>query len=260
VLCTAPLIVAMGAVLQRETGRGAAYYIIRFFGLYGQSADAVNRLFTRSTKISTFELVFALITAILFSTGVAAVQQRGFELIWTLPRIISVRSYLRQLVWAVMVGGFSMTLLAVGRAGRELHESVGFTALLGMACLQGALTFAFYWWSQRWLLAGRVAWRALLPGAIAVGILTTVLFRLTRVFMPGQMAWPVRAYGLVGGVFILAAWLMILCVLIFAGVLFGALVTERRAERRAKRSAAQTSPLTVAGLASAEEAVPAPRS
>jgi membrane protein len=254
VLCTAPLIVAMGAVLQRETGRGAAYFMIRFFGLYGQSADAMNRLFTRSTRISTFELVFALVTAVVFSTGVAAVQQRAFELIWTLPRIISVGGYLRQLVWTVVLGGYSLLLLGVGRAGRELHESVGFTALLGMALIQGVLTFIFYWWSQRWLLAGRVGWRALFPGALAVGIGTSIMFRLTRVIMPGQMAWPVRAYGLIGGVFILAAWLMILCVVIFAGVLLGALLTERRAERRAEASGHAPLPLTVAGLSSTEQA------
>jgi membrane protein len=118
-----------------------------------------------------------------------------------------------------------------------------------MACLQGTLTFILYWWSQYWLLGGRVSWRALLPGALAVGILTSIMFRLTRVFMPGQMAWPVRAYGLIGGVFILAAWLMILCVLIFAGVLLGALLTERRAERRASKRTV----LTSVGLAAAEQ-------
>lgn len=255
VLCTAPLIVAMGAVLQRETGKGAAYFIDRFFGLYGQSAEAVNRLFARTTHISTFALVFALATSIVFSTGVAAVQQRAFEQIWTLPRIISVRSYLRQLVWAVMLGGYSMLLLALGRAGRELHETWGRPGQYGVACVQGAVTFLFYWWSQHWLLAGRVRWHALMRGALAVGLLTTIMFRLTRVIMPGQMAWPVRAYGLIGGVFVLSVWLMILCVVIFGGVLLGALLTEKRAENHAERHGVTArSPLTMAGMASAESA------
>ena len=257
VLCTAPLIVALGSVLQRETGKGAASFIIRFFGLYGQSADAVNRLFTRTTRISTFELVFALITSLVFSTGVAAVQQRAFELIWTLPRIISVKGYLRQLTWAVVLGGYSLLMLGLGRVGRELHESVGWLAITGAACVQGAVTLVFYWWSQHWLLAGRVKWRAVFPGAVAVGIGTTILFRLTRVFMPAEMAWPVRAYGLIGGVFVLSIWLMILCVVIFAGVLLGALLTERRSERLAEADGAEvTTPLTVAGLESTADHAP----
>src|SRR4051794_43220 len=117
VLCTAPLIVAMGAVLQRLTGHGDAYFIDRFFGLSGESAAAVDKLFARTTPISTLALVTALATSVVLSTGVAAVQQRAFERIWTLPRIISLRSYLRQLVWAVVLGGYSITLLSLGRLG-----------------------------------------------------------------------------------------------------------------------------------------------
>ena len=51
---------------------------------------------------------------------------------------------------------------------------------------RASLTFLFYWWSQRWLLGGRVdlaraAARRDRPSAS----LTTVLLRLTRVIMPG---------------------------------------------------------------------------
>src|SRR3954470_20317315 len=74
VLCTAPLIIAMGAVLQRFTDHGAAYFIDRFFGLTGESAASVDKLFARDTDIGTFSLVFALVTSVVLSTGVAAVQ------------------------------------------------------------------------------------------------------------------------------------------------------------------------------------------
>jgi membrane protein len=252
VLCTVPLIVAMGAVLQRFTDRGASYFITRFFGFHDDSAAAIDRLFARNTSTSTFELVFALITAVLFSTGVAAVQQRAFERIWTLPRVISVRSYLRQLVWAVMLGGYAIALLSLGRLGRELQEHIGRPGLMCIAVVQGVVTFVFYWWSQRWLLGGRVTWRALFPGALAVGVGTTILFRLTRVIMPYEMTWPVRAYGLIGGVFVLSVWLMILCIVIFGGVLVGALVTEKRAGTQAVEPDGHAhSPLSALGLASA---------
>ena len=259
VLCTAPLIVAMGAVLQRFTDHGAAYFIDRFFGLSGKSAASVDRLFARNTHISSFSLVFALVTSIALSTGVAAVQQRAFERIWTLPRIISFRSYLRQLVWAAMLGGYSLALLGLGRIGRELSETIGLPAMTAIAVVQGAVTFLFYWWSQRWLLAGRVTWRALLPGAVAVGLLTTVMFRLTRWIMPHQMIWPVQAYGLIGAVFVLSVWLMILSMVIFGGTLYGALVTERRAKSAQAGTDADElprSPLTEAGLDSASGDTP----
>lgn len=233
VLCTAPLIVAMGAVLERMTGRGAGYYLAKFFGLTGQSATAVTRLFGRtSPTISSFALVFAMVTALVFSTSVASVQQRAFELIWALPRRIGVLPYLRQLTWAVALGVYSGVMLVLGRWARVLAEDWGRPILVAVMVLQGVLTFLYYWWSQHWLLAGRVSWRALLPGAACVGLGTAVLFRLTRVIMPGQIAWQVRAYGLIGCVFVLSVWLMILSVVLFGGVLIGALLTERQLERQ----------------------------
>lgn len=253
VLCTAPLVVAMSAVLQRVTGRHPAYFMVRFFGLYGDSADAVQRLFGRtSPSIGTPALVFAMVTAVVFTTSVAAVQQRAFELIWTLPRVIGVRSYFRQLSWAVALGVYSVVMLALGKLARELDEHAGRPFMLGIMIFQGVLTFLFYWWSQRWLLGGRVTWRALLPGALCVGLLTTVLFRLTRVIMPGQIAWQVHAYGLIGAVFVLSVWLMILSAVIFTGVLLGAVITERRSEA----GELANSPLTVEGLTSAADDFP----
>jgi membrane protein len=224
--------------------------------LYCDSADAVQRLFGRSSpSISTPALVFAMITAVVFTTSVAAVQQRAFELIWTLPRVSGVRSYLRQLTWAFLLGAFSLIMLGLGRLARSADVSVGRPLMLTVMVFQGVLTFGFYWWSQRWLLGGRVTWRALLPGAVAVAILTTVLFRLTRVIMPGQVAWQVHAYGLIGAVFVLSAWLMILSAVIFIGVLVGAVVTERRLSRASAGDLDRT-PLTVAGIDSAGEADP----
>jgi uncharacterized BrkB/YihY/UPF0761 family membrane protein len=74
--------------------------------------------------------------------------------------------------------------------------------------------------------------------------------------MPGQISWQVHAYGLVGGVFVLSVWLMILSVVIFGGVLLGALVSERRAHTRHPENARP--PLTPIGLASAAAEAVAP--
>jgi membrane protein len=256
VLCTAPLVVAISAVAQRFTGRSVGYAMSRFFGLYGDSAAAVDRLFRRTspTSISMFALVFAMVTAVLFTTGVGAVQQRAFELIWTLPRIVSVRSYLRQLSWAVMLGVYSVLMLLLGHLGRVLQAHLHWPGLVAVGIVQGAVTFLFYWWTQRWLLGGRVTWRALLPGALSVAIATTIMFRLTRVIVPAEISWQVHAYGLIGAVFVLSVWLSILCGLVFGGVLLGALITERRlAASGADPGETDASPLTARGMASAAD-------
>jgi membrane protein len=253
VLCTAPLIVAISAVLQRTTDSGVSLYMTRFFGLSDDSADAIERLFGRSSPtISTLALILAMATAVVFSTSVGAVQQRAFEMIWTLPRVRGVRCYGRQLIWAVGLAAFSMSILAAGRCGRWFNHAVVNTGSLVPVVMQGTLTLLFYWWSQHWLLGGRVSWRSLLPGALAVGVATTILVRLTRLILPEEISWQVHAYGLIGGIFVLSVWLMILSVVIFGGVLFGALYVERRtAKTQADPGKDGESPLTLAGLASA---------
>ena len=90
---------------------------------------------------------------------------------------------------------------------------------------------------------------------LGILLLTTVLFRLTRVIMPGQVAWQVHAYGLIGAVFVLSVWLMILSGVIFTGILLGAVVTERRLDKE-RASELASSPLTVEGLTSVAHEVP----
>ena len=214
-----------------------------------------RKLFGRtSDSISTLALVVGLITAVVFTTSVAAVQQRGFELIWTLPRLTGVRSYLRQLVWAPALTVFIVALLVAGRIGSVAEPPCRRHRVLGGGrCCRACVTFLFYWWTQYWLLRGRVEWRALLPGALAVGVVTTVVVRVSRLIMRGQISWQVHAYGLVGAVFVLSVWLMVLSAVIFGGILIGAMLGRAPPRPPARppasgRDEIERSPLTEAGL------------
>jgi len=228
-LCTVPLIVAISAVLPQRPGRGVSYATITFFDLDGDSAAAVAQLLGRpSSSISPTALVVSMITALVFTTSVGAVQQRAFELIWGLPRLSGVATYLRQLAWAPTLAVFTIGILAAARAGRVMDHVVSGLGSWLVALLRITLIIGFYWWSQYWLLARRIDARSLLPGAVAVGVLTMALVEISRLVVAGQISWQVEAYGLVGVGFVLAAWLMILSVLVFAGVLLGALITEQR--------------------------------
>lgn len=255
-LCTAPLVVAMSAVLQRTTGRNVSHVISRFFALHGDSERDIAALFSHtSNAISTFALVVGLITAAVFTTSVAAVQQRGFELIWTLPRVAGMRSYARQLAWAPALAVFIAVVLFAGRLGRRLDHAVIGVGPWAVTLLQGVVTFLFYWWTQHWLLRGRVECRALLPGALAVGVLTTAMVRISTLIMHSQISWQVHAYGLVGAVFVLSVWLMVLSAVILGGILIGAVVVERRSNPAdvPEHEELDQSPLTIKGLVSSAD-------
>ncbi|SHF62662.1 membrane protein [Jatrophihabitans endophyticus] len=255
VLCTAPLVVAVSAVLQRTTGQGVSVYVSRFLGLRAEATGDIERLLGRSSNsISTTALVVGMVTAIALSTSVAAVQQRGFELIWTLPRVTGIRSWARQLAWTPALVLLTVAVLGAGRVGRWFNDAVVYTGPVAGSVLQGVTVFLFYWWTQYWLLRGRVEWRALLPGALATALLTVAMVRISRLLMDSQISWQVHAYGLVGAVFVLSVWLMVLSVVIFAGVLIGALFVERRRAEATGRSGDVLGehPLTVRGIVSAE--------
>lgn len=228
-LCTVPLVVAIASVIQQERDKGIAYAAVRFFDLHGESASAVRQLLQRSISgMGLPALLLSLLIAVVFATGVASAHQRAFELMWHLEHMTGSRSYLRQLLWTPVLGVFTVALLAAARVGIWLDGPAPAVAPWAEGLARGLVIVAFYLWSQHWLLGGRVRWHALLPGAAAVGVLTSTLIAVTRFVMDGQISWQLHAYGLVGVVLVLATWLMLLSMLIFAGVLVGAMLHEHR--------------------------------
>jgi membrane protein len=255
VLCVAPLVVAISALTQRLADRNVSFYITRFLGLRGTSAHDVNQLFGRSaTSISTIDLLIGLVATIVFAASVAMVQQRGFEMIWTLPRISGPRTYLRQLVWAPALAAFCVAVLIAGRVGRWVDHHVVGMGSWAVIVLQAVVTLFFFWWSQHWLLRGRVRWRSLLPGAVTVSLLFIVIVQLSRLVLPAQISWQVHAYGEIGAVFMLSVWFVAASVIIFLGVLVGALIAERRNAPHLRDGTPGVPPLTEKGLASAAAA------
>ncbi|MHA3701905.1 YhjD/YihY/BrkB family envelope integrity protein [Jatrophihabitans sp. YIM 134969] len=226
VLCTAPLVVAVSAVVERVSGRGMGELLATLFGLDPEAAADVDRLFSGSARVSMAELVIGLLVALAFATGVAATQQRGFELVWGLPRSDGVRIWLRQAAWGIALALFVTAMVLAGRLGRWVGHPVALDSWTA-ALAQGVLAALFYWWGQRILLDGRVSYRRLLPGAVAVGIGILALTRISPLVLSGQITEEVRDYGLIGAVFVLSVWLMVLSAVLMGGVLLGVVIVRR---------------------------------
>jgi membrane protein len=226
VLCTAPLLVATSAIVQRVNGRGLSGFVTQVLGLDGQAANDVAVLFRSSSTVSTAELAIGLIVAAVFSTGVAATQQRGYETIWSLPRT-GLRSLLRQLEWVMGLLVYLIIMWYLGRLGHGPYRW-GHVGVVVRGVGQFVLTFLFSWWSQYLLLSGRIRWRTLLPGAACITLATTALVAVSGLVLPDQITEAVTDYGFVGAAFILSIWLVVLSGVIFGGALLGAVIVERR--------------------------------
>lgn len=228
-LCTIPLLVALQAVTQRFDLDSVGTALSHYLGLSSSATTDVQALFISTGHVGFITLVVSLVVSLVFATGVGAIQQRAYEDIWYQPRA-GFTAVWRQVLW---VGGLCVYLALALYAGRIGHflgsqiPSAGIVAhVLRLATVLG-VSYLFYWWTQRLLLGGRIPWRNLVPGSLAMAVATTGLVALSPL-MSYQIVGQVKAYGLIGATFVLSVWLLALSIVLFFGALVGSVWTERR--------------------------------
>ncbi|WP_039946727.1 YhjD/YihY/BrkB family envelope integrity protein [Streptomyces sp. NRRL S-118] len=213
-LTLVPLLVIVSSA-DPEGGRGFGQWLADGLGVSTTSRGEVEQLFTLPDQALRTTTAFGIAALAVFGLTFAAAVQAGYEKVWDLPQARWWARW-RHAVWLGALTGY-LFLSATTTLPRE--SPVG--------ALAAALSaVAFFWWSQRLLLGGRVAWRALLPGAVAtvIGLLGLRVFSLL-VFSP-LIASNTVTYGPVGTVLVLQSWLVGVGVVIFGGALFGRLVHE----------------------------------
>ena len=70
------------------------------------------------------------------------------------------------------------------------------------AVLCSPLVVAWVWWMQRLLLAGRVGWSALLPGAFITAGALAAFSVATSVYLSRAIVWNADRYGPIGVVLV----------------------------------------------------------
>ena len=121
VLCAAPLLVATSAVVRRAGGRGLGAPLARYLGLHGIAARDFTALFAGSSRVSMTELETGLILGVVFGTGIAATLQRGWELLWSLPRA-PLRHVWRWFAWMAGLGVYKEARERLVRGLEEAHR------------------------------------------------------------------------------------------------------------------------------------------
>lgn len=215
-LTLVPLLIIVAAA-DPERGRGFAQWLGEGTGVSGTARAQVDRLFSRPSQALQSTTALGLAALAVFGLTFGTAVQTGYEKIWGLP---AARWWAR---WRH----------AVWLAGLTGYLYVSATTTLGRRSLAGTALSAgvFFWWSQHLLLAGRVRWRALLPGAIAtmLGLVGLRVFS-GLVFSP-LIASNAVTYGPIGTVLVLQSWLVGVGVVVFGGALVGRLVHEELVRR-----------------------------
>ncbi|MGW7458842.1 ribonuclease BN [Streptomyces sp. NPDC054797] len=225
-LTLVPLLIVVSAADTRG-GQGFAQWLGDGLGVSPAAKGEIERLFALPGQAWRTTTAFGLALLAVFGLSFGTVMQSGYERVWDLPPARWWARWRHALWLAGLVG--VLYLSAITSPWRE-SPARGLIAV--------AIGTLFFWWSQRLLLGGRVAWAALLPGAVAtmLGLLGLRVF--SRLVFSPLIASNAVTYGPFGTVLILQTWLVAIGVVVFGGPLAGRLLRDELLRRRPRRSPA----------------------
>lgn len=204
-------------------GREFPAWLAAALGLSSQAAKDLGPVFGTPKQALSATTALSLAGLAAFGLSFVSAVQVGFERIWSLPpaRLMSVW---RRVVWLAGLIGFLFVAADTSLMPHNLLRTVVQTVFAT------AGSTAFFWWTARFLLAGRVNWMPLLPGAMltAAGLVGLRLFSAI-VFSPLVVS-SAEAYGAIGTVVVITSWLIGIGFVLFGGGLLGRLLMEHSAD------------------------------
>lgn len=159
-----------------------------------------------------------LLVALVSATAFTRALQRLCERSWDLPR-----SGLRVVAWRWVVWLAVWAAALVFQGG--LYSGFGVGRALGLP-LQLVAAVLMWWWTQHLLLAGRVCWRPLLPGAALTGAGIVAYTATSGLWLPRSLRHSVERYGPLGSVFTLLSWLILFFAMVVVGIAVGRVLAQ----------------------------------
>lgn len=195
-----PLLVIIGAYAPGS--EGIADSLIERFELNGSTAQLVEQVFAPASgstdaTISVFGVLLLFGSALSFTRGL----QRLYELSWRLQP----RGWFGTVAGLKWLGIIVLWFTVFGAGRTWLLDHTGPLVSLIIALTFGAVLWLF---TPFILLAGRVAWRQLLPTALLTSIGMTALSIGSVIYMPGAIAESANRYGSIGIAIAIVSWLV----------------------------------------------------
>ena len=163
------------------------------------------------TEVRTATGITGLLITLFSANSFGRSLQRLYERTWEQRRIGGIAGRGRALVW---VFGWIVAMQCVALVSL-LDEEVGGATLDALLwALRTLVTAAIWWWSMRFLLAGRVSWSRLAAPALLTGAVLVAYVTGSRLVMPAYVSNGAAQFGTLGVVLAVATWLVG-----FAGVL-----------------------------------------
>jgi membrane protein len=215
-----PALVTLAAVLPVGSEHGLAASWGRHLGLDSQASADVRKLFITDKTVQASTTAFSSLLTIVSAYAWPAELQKSYTMIWGLPGR-GLRGLWRPVLWipslfCVLGAVAASGAIAPGAGGSFLTGLVGFPVVLGWT-----------WWTQHFLLSGRIRWRALLPGAIATTLALVALSVFNALMLSRSITYNHDRYGTIGVVFVMMSWLTLFSLVMLGGALAGHTVWRR---------------------------------
>lgn len=221
-----PLLIVVATAVPASSRDAAVAQFLDTLSL-SRGAEELARSLVERPSTAQPATVIGAVLVVMSVVGFTRTLQRTFLAAWELP-VPGLRGFGYGLLGAaVLVAEVTALVLAA-----PLLNSVP-GAVLITAIARTAPAVLLWWPVLRLLLGGRVGWRALLPGAVLVGVGQSVVMAVSGLYVPAAIDHQVARFGLIGMAFVLVSWLVVLGVLlVLAAVLSAEIAGRDRARSR----------------------------
>ena len=191
-------------------------------GLSGSLANQIETALEQPNATRWLAVLFGLFGMVMTGRTLGKVVLTASSLAWRLP----VRPKAGIKIIGILIGifaGIGVLTVVVNR----IRNSLG----LGVATISIAAAFALYTlaWFALTLVLPRAARdvTALVPGALLVGTVTTVMQAVSQLYLPDRMSRASQLYGAIGITIVTLGWFFIVGRALVAGMVLDAVIHER---------------------------------
>ncbi|MFD0420002.1 YhjD/YihY/BrkB family envelope integrity protein [Streptomyces sp. NPDC127108] len=223
-LAALPMLIAVASFCPRPVRRELLRSLRATFAGGGSLGTPVDEVFAGAQRTHYSWGAASVLIALLSATAFTRALQRLCERTWHLPR-----ADVRVMVWRWACWLVVWVVILVLRGA--MHAAFGAGPAAGVA-LELTAAVLLWWWSQHLLLAGRVAWLPLLPGALLTGVGVVVFSGVSALWLPRALEHGVERYGALGSVFTLLSWLIVFFVVVVLGTAVGYVLAHDESVRR----------------------------
>jgi uncharacterized BrkB/YihY/UPF0761 family membrane protein len=194
---------ALGLV-SRALGRDPAR-LAKDAGITGILASTVVKVADQSTLTLVTLILGAVVTMLITAGSLLKALYVVHWLIWRVPRVMP-----SGLAPRLALIGFTLLASALGIAVNDLRNASGPAGAVLTVLLITALSFAAWWWVAWKLPHAPAPARALIPGALLMGVGVDVLHLLTTYWIGHLVARKTSTYGAVGIALAVLLWVYLL--------------------------------------------------